>query len=513
MKKGAFRFPMIKVEGGSSPDPAIYCPANNYIPDPNGPYVPPVIIPEPSSQEILLLCDDKGYGVIEIYATASSGNIKVEIWDADYTTVLLTGNHATVVGFEFPTQGTGTYYIVRISPNTAGQNITSFRVDARTGYANTNYNIYQAKFNTPNITDLTSAFALCKSLVEVIFLTNMNSLTTFTKAFEYASLKFIVFPDNMSMTSLVNTTYMFRNVEQAIKIDLSKITTISANVNASYMFTGAKVLEEIVMPSNMSASQNFSYLCDGATNLRKITMPTNMNACTTISYAFRNCYQLAEITLPELPALTALLYAFQTCSNLKKATFHGAMDLVTTGTSVFQNCAMLEELTLPESMNGVTSFSGWFAGCSKVRTIAIPYSWTGMTALLDNNTLFSSFVLEEITRICTAWPATDLFGFFIASMKLKSLNQPNLRVRSIVIGNSQTLPSQATSVEIDWANSSYDAATGYHITIRGLLDATEINRILTALPTVTGKTADFRFNPGYATCDKTIATAKGWTVL
>jgi hypothetical protein len=36
MKKGAFRFPMIKVDGGGgeSPDPAVFCPANGYIPNP-----------------------------------------------------------------------------------------------------------------------------------------------------------------------------------------------------------------------------------------------------------------------------------------------------------------------------------------------------------------------------------------------------------------------------------------------------------------------------------------------
>lgn len=28
MKKGAFRFSMIKIDGGESPNPAIYCPAN-----------------------------------------------------------------------------------------------------------------------------------------------------------------------------------------------------------------------------------------------------------------------------------------------------------------------------------------------------------------------------------------------------------------------------------------------------------------------------------------------------
>ena len=72
-----------------------------------------------------------------------------------------------------------------------------------------------------------------------------------------------------------------------------------------------------------------------------------------------------------------------------------------------------------------------------------------------------------------------------------------------------------TDFVIDWANSNYSGATGsgYQIEISGWFDATWLNAMFTALPTVTSKTIDVRYCDGYATCTKTIATAKGWTVL
>jgi hypothetical protein len=45
------------------------------------------------------------------------------------------------------------------------------------------------------------------------------------------------------------------------------------------------------------------------------------------------------------------------------------------------------------------------------------------------------------------------------------------------------------------------------------LSSAEINRILTALPTVSGKTINVSLCTGSAGCNPAIATAKGWTVV
>lgn len=68
---------------------------------------------------------------------------------------------------------------------------------------------------------------------------------------------------------------------------------------------------------------------------------------------------------------------------------------------------------------------------------------------------------------------------------------------------------KATTINIDWANSSFALNTS--VKLYAKLDATELNRIFGLLPTMAG-TIYIKGNPGTATCDQSIATAKGWTV-
>ena len=81
------------------------------------------------------------------------------------------------------------------------------------------------------------------------------------------------------------------------------------------------------------------------------------------------------------------------------------------------------------------------------------------------------------------------------------------------IGGSAPAP-KLTHVDVDWANSPWNSGSSPTIRIRANLDANEINRIFGLLPTVVdGQSINVVSNPGYATCDKTIAQNKGWTVL
>ena len=57
--KGAFRFPMIKIEGGGggeSPDPAVFCPANGYLP-PYTYFESPIEVTTVSDESIVFILD------------------------------------------------------------------------------------------------------------------------------------------------------------------------------------------------------------------------------------------------------------------------------------------------------------------------------------------------------------------------------------------------------------------------------------------------------------------------
>ena len=99
--KARFNFPMVKVinegGGGENPDPAVYCPANDYhplpnpatfctthgyIPDPSA-YVPDPILTEiipPASGKIRLVVEDAGLRTISVISSVSnSGKYHVTI--------------------------------------------------------------------------------------------------------------------------------------------------------------------------------------------------------------------------------------------------------------------------------------------------------------------------------------------------------------------------------------------------------------------------------------------------
>jgi hypothetical protein len=104
-------------------------------------------------------------------------------------------------------------------------------------------------------------------------------------------------------------------------------------------------------------------------------------------------------------------------------------------------------------------------------------------------------------------------GSMLGAHLLTSFNYPTLRVTTLGVNGSTLVGSVCTTVNIDWANSTYTGA-GTCISLNYLnLSITELNRILTTLPTVTGKTINIQNCTGSAGCTPAIATAKGWTVV
>lgn len=165
---------------------------------------------------------------------------------------------------------------------------------------------------------------------------------------------------------------------------------------------------------------------------------------------------------------------------------------------------------MPTSMNALTTTWGnMIVTCNVLQKVTLPNSMTALSG--SPNTFSSAYTLKEITT-CAQWSANQM-TLLIYSQKITAFYQPTLRVAFLKVGynNSDPLRAPFTSVEIDWANSAYSGSAP-QLTLYGNMNATELNRIFTALPTVTGKTIDVRGNPGYSTCNKTIATAKGWTV-
>jgi hypothetical protein len=95
--------------------------------------------------------------------------------------------------------------------------------------------------------------------------------------------------------------------------------------------------------------------------------------------------------------------------------------------------------------------------------------------------------------------------------QLTTINLSNAKLTSIAAkGQSGKLGKLAT---LTFNASSPFSSYAPQVDIQyNTLTNIQLNTIFTALPTVTGKTINITGCTGAATCDKTIATNKGWTV-
>ena len=148
-----------------------------------------------------------------------------------------------------------------------------------------------------------------------------------------------------------------------------------------------------------------------------------------------------------------------------------------------------------------------FSGCTNLTSILgnCAVSGADYTGLLNSckniDTIQMIFPSFSIGFSSTGLAATDTFSI------------PTLRASSFTLtGTSNAVRSNIAYINIDWANSNF-GGTG-NIDIRyNALSATELDRIFTALPTVTGThVINVASNIGSATCNTAIATVKGWTV-
>ena len=388
-------------------------------------------------------------------------------------------------------------------------------------------------------------FSTCYSLVQLIFPSNFNITGSAASIFVNCNnLITVAFPTTTGITGLTATFSSCFNLQ-----NITLPTTVGATVSMDNTFSSCISLRSITIPSGytMTSAANMAQTCSSLTSF---TFPTGaQNSLTQLSNVFFNCNQLETVTLPSsLTGVTTLANMFQGCSKLETVTFPATMNAVTTMSTAFSGCSNLSSVTLPTSMSGltttglnnafqncynliectlpatvaatITGFTSTFNGCTAIKTITLPTTQTtSLTTLLSafvscanlttvNNVPFlgstaaAGAVVDGTTMTTSCGQLTSL-DFYCKFSKLTlqgtATNRNNLtalRLRNA----SVTAPLQyvGTSPQIQLAQTNLSAAA--------------IDQVFTDLPTVTTKTIDITGATGAATCTRSIATAKGWTV-
>ena len=500
---------------GVSIDPAIYCPANGY-PDPTDPevlaaicpvggyydpdepipYTPEEGVPEivPTDGEIVLIMTN---------ALDAAVNTQVTISNATQARYTILGNnddvlHTTTVNnnatfyYQFPVGGiplgSGLYgYKVVISAATTGT-ITAFKFNTKTGFAPTGWPVLEAHIKCPTLTSLADAFNNQRYLKKVVFYGDHNALTNLGNCVINCR-NLVEFHANVSMNNLITLGSTFEETHSL------EILTLPAS-----------------LPALTSIVRTFRYCGLKASP----PLPVSLPECMSMNLAFSYMQRLkGTLYIPDAPKCLTLTYVASYNPLVEKIVFRGSyIPNNTTSIACCHDCPSLLEIDMGNvwGKDGVTFVLQLMmnVGTPLIKKIKLPNKFLGTV-----NGFSIGSDTAYVTELSTAdWSDCTVIGQVGAYYpSLLRFDQPTLRlslgVLSVMFLSSR--PGLTNYINIDFANSTY-AVQGVVIT-RAQLSKEEIDRIFTALPTVTSATTiNVTINPGYATCDKTIAQAKGWTV-
>lgn len=464
--KGTFRIPVYQGGGTSNPDPAVYCPANGYILNPDI-YQPETIIenePLPGTGEIKLLVSDLGDRNIKFNCSvSSSAKYVVTVYGLGDTvietqTITNNGYFETILPYGEGYAATGyTYYSVVIKPEIGTNNITVFRAWVNSGYDANGADIFACFFNAPNLTSLTQAFYQMKKLRYVEFLCDCDSLTTLYRAFyQCDSLQKVILPGSMAAcTSLSDTFLSTLSLQEVVMpTSLPSCTTIynifySSNIGGTVTFPSSMPevttmtqmfylcsnIKNVVLPSSAPKLLALNSAFVSCSKLETVSIPIDAILITNLQYTFRYCYSLTgNFVFPEMNNLTTAQGAFQDCYKVSSIEFVGEADLCSNLQYFVFNCKVLTSLKLPTSLNALinVSYFALFNNNYELTYLRLPDSWnpvsdyTSPTAALFNS--FSGcFKLATITSVTTARAANCGILSSTSLYALEQWNQPNLR--------------------------------------------------------------------------------------
>jgi hypothetical protein len=344
----------------STPDPATYCPANGYIPDPEV-FQPPFPMPEFPVESITFICNaatgnwDAQTRNFKL-AKTGAGNYLYELFDTGANLLDSWTSSVQYMNFAFPTNDC--YYVLRISV-TGGTVLTQyFNNDGSvTPYFSC---IEQVIFNTPNLSG--TCFRGNKSLVFVDFQCSLDSMTSMWAMFENCtSVHF--FKPKSSYPALTAIYQAFKGSGIRI-LDLSN-TSMPNIALADNMFCNCLELTEVYFPAAFYGTRFYDSL-SGTRRLRKLQLFTSAPNMGTsgndICYlrAFQNSSFEGEITLPECQYAANMSNIFENCAFVTKIKFEGIWPAITYLSSAFYGCSLLEDIELPRTAKATGELSGAF---------------------------------------------------------------------------------------------------------------------------------------------------------
>lgn len=267
--------------------------------------------------------------------------------------------------------------------------------------------------------------------------------------------------------------YMFFSCKSLTYIDITIVSDI--NYSLSSLFQNCSSLEDIKI--SFSGTGKVTDLGNTFQNTKIKSSPViDTSLCTTFYYTFTNCDKLTDLYEYDYTSATTLTNMLNGCHSLKSIPNFNITNKCTNLNSLCSNCSSLEKAPTFSDSSGVTNADSMLSACKSLTTI--PNYIFGNTAVISVHQFVNGCDSLQIMPNITVGPS-NLY-ILNSCYSLKRMLMP-LRVTFSV------------------ANAK--------------MSANALNEMFSILPIVTGQTVTITGNYGASTCDKTIATSKGWTVV
>lgn len=327
-------------------------------------------------------------------------------------------------------------------------NNTGSIVDARSIFYGCSELTYVSPIKGDSMTGVSSAFVLCPNLKVVDI--SLPLITSFHGMFDNCNgIEEIYLRETVNVT---NMQFMCRNLTTLKKVNINKLPYVDTLLEA---FRGCTNLTDVTLGELPNAT-NLNLTFDG-TNITKVPeCVLNAPKITHLNHTFRNCTNLSGDVVINNPALTEVFQAF-----------------MNTG---------INSLKIDDSLR-ITNFNNVACDCPNITRLELNAQYittsNNFQNVATNCPKLTTVVVKNIGKSTTN-------DFQWAS-----------GIRSLPVLSSLTFPECTCTI-----NASNNPK----------LSAEAINELFRSLGRVSGKSIHIGGCEGTKSCDRSIATAKGWTV-
>lgn len=265
-------------------------------------------------------------------------------------------------------------------------------------------------------------------------------------------------------------------------------TTGLTSLGSSFIQTASLIA--LILPDSLLSCTNYNSICYYAHSLRYVKMPVNTYSGAGLTTGFTNCFNLEKITIYNANISDRTL---SSSISLREANFINCT-FGSSAQSIFGNTYKLKEITLPYGQN-VTNASSMFIN-SGVQQINNLENLGSRTVDVD----FTNFSVASATG--QPAPQNKIYNIYarISKIDIKGVDANNLNGAEVVrLYNAASSGFGGASPQI---NVSYTK-----------MSASALNDLFGDLPTMSGKTIKITGALGAGSCNTSIATSKGWTVV